>query len=77
MSAADQVSRELQTVAKELTARLELIAGQRVAFTLLVWTPGRANYISSADRAEVAAQLRDLLAHWESGMPDVPAHKVD
>jgi len=35
------------------------------------------NYISTAERADVAAALRQLLDSWDAGLPDVPAHKVD
>ncbi len=75
-ASAIAVSRELQAVAQVLDEELARIAGTRVAFTLLVFTEGRANYISNADRAESVAQLRDLLTYWESGIPDIPAHEV-
>lgn len=77
MSAATAVSQQLQSIAADLDKRIQSVAGERVAFMLLIWTEGRANYVSTArDREQVAQQLRDLLAHWDAGMPDVPAHQV-
>ena len=71
------VSRDLQAIARDLDARIEALAGQRIAFALVIFTPGRASYVSTAaSRSAVAQQLRDLLAYWEAGMPDVPAHEV-
>jgi hypothetical protein len=71
------VSRALQTVAKELDDRLEKLVGRRVAFSLFVWTRGRSNYISTADRSEVIAVLEQHINGWKAGMPDVQAHRID
>ncbi len=76
MSAANKVNKKLQAIAQALDEELQEAAGERVAFTLLVFTPGRANYISNADRAQSVEQLRDLLKYWESCIPDIPAHEI-
>lgn len=76
MSDATEVSKHLQTVAHELDRRLKELVGHRVAFSLFVWTDGRSNYISTADRAEVSGVLIEHLKGWAAGMPDVPAHKI-
>lgn len=72
---AVKVSEHLQAVARELDQRLERIAGKRVAFSLFVWTDGRSNYISTADRSEIIAVMEQMIAGWKQGMPDVPAHE--
>lgn len=69
------LSRNLQDIARNLDAAIELAAGERVAFTLIVFTEGRASYISSAAREESAREIKHLLDIWEQGMPDVPAHE--
>lgn len=74
---AAKVSRELQGIAQALDKVLAEVAGERVAFTLLVFTEGRANYVSSASREDSVRELKELLALWESGEEDVPAHKLD
>ncbi len=77
MSEVRDVSLELQTIAQEIDARLAGIAGRRVGFSLVVYTDGRLQYVSnSTDRAEIASVLRALLAGWDKGMPDVPAHEI-
>lgn len=70
------LSEHLQDIARELDRRIKEVAGERVAFTLLVFTEGRASYISTAARAESVREIRHLLELWEQGMPDIPAHEV-
>ena len=76
MSAAVNVSRNLQAIARELDEALERAAGERVAFSLIVWTPERVNYVGNGDREQVAAGMRELVAKREAGMADVPAHEI-
>lgn len=71
-----QLSQTLPKIAQELDKQIEQAAGERMAFTLVVFSPDRASYISTADRAESIQQLRFLLDQWETGMPDVKAHEV-
>lgn len=70
------LSKELQGIAKRLETDINEKAGERVAFSLLVFTEGRASYISNAPRAECVRELEKLLECWKQGMPDVPAHEV-
>lgn len=72
-----KVSLELRAIADELEARIEAVAGERVAFSLFVWTAGRCNYISTAQRPEVIQVLEGMIAGWRKGMPDIPAHKIE
>lgn len=76
MSDATEVSRHLQTIAAEIDDRLTQLVGKKVAFSLFVWTDGRSNYISTADRKEVAAVMVEHLKGWAKGMPDIAAHEV-
>lgn len=71
-----QLSKDLQEIAHKLDSLIEKSAGERVAFTLLVYTEGRASYISSATREESVREIKHLLELWESGMPDTPAHTI-
>lgn len=70
------VSESLQALAEGIDLAIEQIAGERIAFTLLVYTEGRASYISSCSREEAVKEMRKLLDLWDEGMPDVPAHEV-
>lgn len=71
-----EVSQSLQVIAQLVDKVLEDVAGERVAFTLMVYTPGRASYIGTAPREVAIAEMRTLANHLEAGMPDVPAHEV-
>lgn len=71
-----KVSQRLQTIGKALDEVITEVAGERVAFTLLVFTEGRASYLSTASREDSVREIKNLLELWEAGMPDVPAHEV-
>lgn len=75
-AAAIALSKQLKDIAKRLDADIEKAAGERVAFTLLVYTDGRASYISTASREDSVREIKNLLGYWEQGMPDVPAHQL-
>lgn len=71
------VSRQLQEIARKIDDMVAEAAGERVAFSLFVWTQGRCSYISSGtDRREIIAVLEAMIAGWKGGMPDIPAHEV-
>jgi hypothetical protein len=72
-----KLSRDLRGIADVIATMIEGSCGEKVAFSLLVYTPGRASYISSATRETTVPELRKLLKIWESNEPDVPAHEVD
>lgn len=72
-----KVSQSLQGIASGLSDVLNEVAGKKVGFTLLVYTEGRASYISNCDRSQVIEEMKSLIEKWESGMPDIPAHKVN
>ena len=73
---AIKLSKDLRGIAKKLDAMIEQSAGERVAFTLMVFTDGRASYISTASREDSVREIKKLLALWEAGMPDIAAHDM-
>jgi hypothetical protein len=70
------LSQSLQDVARGLDDALKAIAGQRINFSLWVWSDGRTQYVSNAQRADVIKALEETIARWKEGMPDIPAHEV-
>ena len=76
MPADIAISERLQELAREVDRRLADIAGEPVGFTLIVYTMPRASYISNVAREDAVRNILDLLAAWDAGMPDVPAHEV-
>lgn len=74
--AAVKVSRALPEVASVTYEALAALVGDRVNFSLIVWTEGRVNYIATAERDDVKGALKELVKNWDAGMPDVPAHEV-
>lgn len=78
MTPEEKVSAELQSIAAELSERIDAVAGQHMNFSLLVFhtKPGsRMNYISDTNREDVVNAMKSLLQGWDKGMPDIPAHK--
>lgn len=79
MSKSDiAVSKQLQAVCKRLDKDLKKIAGQRMGFSLIVFSDadnGQVNYASNCARNEAAVALREVLERWENkDVIDVPAH---
>lgn len=76
-----QVTRAISLEAQAIANRLEedinraAGAGQRIGFTLLIYTPERASYIGNVARADAIREMKNLLAIWEADMPDIPAHE--
>ncbi|MBF8176946.1 hypothetical protein [Herminiimonas contaminans] len=71
-----KVSMAMPAIADALDKFIEGVAGERIGFTLLVFTDERASYISNVPRVDSVREIKNLLADWEAGLPDVPAHKV-
>ncbi len=72
-----KLSKKLQSIARTLDKKIEKVAGERVAFTLIVFTDGRASYVSTCDRKESVREIKKLLDYWGNGFPDIPAHEVN
>jgi hypothetical protein len=70
------ISAAMPQLAEAIDEAIERIAGEKIAFSLIVYTPERASYISSCSREDSIKQLSYLLELWKAGMPDIPAHEV-
>lgn len=70
------VSQQLQQISRRLVRDLNSIAGEPVAFSLIVFTDENAQYVSNAERDQVMGAMKKMVEKWEQGMPDVPAHRV-
>ena len=73
------VSESMQSLADTLNGLLEDIAGKPMGFSLIVFNAeagSRMNYVSNCDRQEVINAMKSLLAGWEQGMLDIPAHEI-
>jgi hypothetical protein len=72
--ASKRLSVGLQSIAALLDGELSLLAGERVAFVLMVNINDVTQYVSNADRKDGAELICSLLARWEAGRADIPAH---
>lgn len=70
-----KVSLRLQTIAREIDRLLAEAADGKQLFSLLVWVPGEVQYVSNAERQDVARAMEELLGKWRAGLPDTPAHR--
>lgn len=68
------VSLRLQDIAQSIDDILSDIAGQRCAFVLLISVDDVQQYVSNTERADGTAMIKSLLARWEAGRADIPAH---
>jgi hypothetical protein len=74
-----KLSAHLQVIAEVLGEQLNEIAGEKVLFALHIFGEGddkRAQYVSNANRPDVAKALTELLEHWKAtgGRDDGPYH---
>lgn len=79
MSADERVSKALQGLAHELNEGLKEIAGEKMAFVLLVAPfdrDGRVSYIANIERMDALELLEGTSKHWRNGLPDIPAHEI-
>lgn len=74
MSQSLRVSLALQDVATHINTLLTDIAGEEVAFVLIVAADKTAQFVSNASRADSTALIEDLLARWKANRADIPAH---
>lgn len=73
-SASMRLSLRMQDLAGSLNDVLTEIAGEELAFILLVQADKVAQYVSNASRPDGLALLEDLLQRWKDGRADIPAH---
>ena len=74
MSASLNLSLRLQDIAQSLAEVLEEVAGEPVPFVLVLQADKIAQYISNLDRKEGRELIESLLARWNAGRADIPAH---
>lgn len=74
MSQSLRVSMALQDIAATLNTMLTDVAGEEVAFVLVVQADKVAQYVSNAKREDGSELLESLLARWKAGRADIPAH---
>jgi Mn-containing catalase len=74
MSQSLRVSLALQQIASNLNELLTEIAGEEIAFVLVVQADKVAQYVSNTKREEGAELIESLLARWKAGRADIPAH---
>jgi len=68
------LSLRLQDIAQSLDDILQEIAGERIAFVLLLQNDGVGQYVSNASRKDGTEMIEHLLARWKAGRADIPAH---
>lgn len=74
MSAILKLSLRLQDIAQSLDDVLLDVAGERIGFVLVLNADGVAQYISNANRKDGRELIESLLARWNAGRADIPAH---
>ena len=72
-----KLSQYLHDIANELDEAIEYAAGEKLGFTLIVFTPERASYISNCKREESVKEINHLLKCWKEDMPDIKAHEIN
>lgn len=71
---AVSVSLRLQDIAGGLSDLLQDIAGEPIAFVLIVSVDKTAQYVSNASRKDGTELIESLLARWKTNRADIPAH---
>lgn len=74
MSASLNLSLRLQDIAQSLAEVLDEVAGEPIAFVLVLSADKTAQYVSNASRADGTEMIESLLARWKAGRSDIPAH---
>ena len=74
MSASLKLSLRLQDIAQSLDDVLRDVAGEPIAFVLVLNADGVAQYVSNADRKDGRELIESLLSWWKAGRADIPAH---
>jgi len=74
MTTSARLSVRLQDVAQSLSEVLDEIAGEPIAFVLVLQADKTAQYISNCARADGRELIESLLARWNAGRADIPAH---
>lgn len=73
-SQSQRLSLAMQDIANGLNEYLKVIAGEEIAFVLIIQADKVAQYVSNASRADGTELIEDLLARWKANRADIPAH---
>lgn len=74
MSASLNFSLQAQAIAQGLAETLQEVAGEPVAFVLIVQADKVAQYVSNCNRKDGTELIESLLARWKANRADIPAH---
>lgn len=74
MSASVRLSVRLQEIAGSLSEVLNEVAGEPIAFVLVIQADKVAQYVSNASREDGTELIEGLLERWKLGRADIPAH---
>lgn len=75
---ANHVSAQMGKISEKLDDMIVDAAGQRVPFTLFVWTPGSVQFTTSGDLADVIPVMKRIIARWERvGLDPTEIDKID
>lgn len=74
MSASLNLSLRMQDIAQSLADVLADVAGEPIAFVLVLSADNVAQYVSNASRADGTEMIEELLSRWRAGRADIPAH---
>lgn len=74
MTASLRISLQGQAIAQALSETLEQIAGEPVAFVLVIQADKVAQYLANCERKDGVDLIEDLLARWKANRADIPAH---
>ena len=74
MSASLNLILRMQDIAQSLADVLADVAGEPIAFVLVLNADKTAQYVSNASRADGVEMIESLLARWKAGRADIPAH---
>ena len=70
------ISSRLQSIARKTDLIIQEEVGEKCGFILLVWGPHEVSFVSTdPDRAQSIAAMKEIIAGWEAGERDIPAHK--
>lgn len=71
---SQRLSLAMQDIANGLNEYLKVIAGEEIAFVLIIQADKVAQYVSNASRADGTELIEDLLNRWKANRADIPAH---
>lgn len=74
MSASLNLSLRMQDIAQSLADVLADVAGEPIAFVLVLSADNTAQYVSNCNRKDGRDLIESLLERWKAGRADIPAH---